>query len=389
MRKICVVTGTRAEYGLLYWLLKEIQGDPDLQLQVVATSMHLSPEFGCTYRVIEEDGFLIDAKVEMLLSSDTSVGITKSIGLGVIGLADAFDRLRPDILVLLGDRFEILAAAQAAMVARIPIAHLHGGEATEGLIDEAIRHAVTKMSHLHFVAAEPYRKRVIQLGEHPEHVVTVGAVGLDNIKRLTLLDKEELERSIGFLLGNKSFLVTYHPVTLGSQGPRAAMEELLTALDAFPDTQVIFTKPNADTDGRVICEMVDTYAASRPGRVMATTSLGQVKYLSTMAHVTAVLGNSSSGLIEAPALKIPTVNLGDRQRGRLRAASVIDCPERSGDIIAAIQKAISPEFSKTLENAVSPYGYGNASTVIKDMLKNTRLEGILRKSFYDIDMAGH
>ncbi len=385
-RKICVVTGTRAEYGLLYWLLREVRDDPDLELQLIATAMHLSPEFGSTYRVIEEDGFRIDAKVEMLLSSDSPAGVAKSIGLGVIGFADAIDRLRPDILVLLGDRFEILAAAQAAMVARVPIAHLHGGEATEGLIDEAIRHAVTKMSHLHFVAAEPYRRRVIQLGEHPDHVHTAGAVGLDNIRRLQLLERDMLERELSFPLGDRSFLVTYHPVTLSGQPPREAMQELLTALDAFPDARVIITKPNADTDGRSICAMIDAYAAEHRDRVLATTSLGQLRYLSAMTHVSAVIGNSSSGLIEAPALRKPTVNIGERQRGRLRAGSVIDCPERSDAIIAAITRALSPEFRQAIQKAASPYGFGNASVQIKELLKSARLDGILFKSFHD--MAG-
>lgn len=379
-----MVTGTRAEYGLLYWLLKEIQADPDLILQIIATGMHLSPEFGNTYRVIEEDGFIIDARVEMLLSSDTPVGVTKSIGLGIIGFADAFERLRPDIVVLLGDRFEILAAAQAAMVARIPIAHLHGGEATEGLIDEAIRHAVTKMAHLHFVAAEPYRKRILQMGEQPERVVIAGAIGLDNIKRLKLLSREELEQSIGFSLGTSFFLVTYHPVTLNSSGPRKAMEELLKSLDAFPDVRIVFTKPNADTDGRLICAMIDAYAALHSSRVVAVTSLGQVRYLSALAHTAMVIGNSSSGIIEAPAFHKPTINIGDRQKGRLRAGTVIDCAERSEAITAAIQYALSPVFQEQLKSATSPYGYGNASVVIKECLKRADLDGILRKSFYDM-----
>ena len=384
MRKICVVTGTRAEYGLLYWLMKEIQGDRDLELQIIATGMHLSPEFGLTYKVIEKDGFSINDKVEMLLSSDTPVGIAKSIGLGVIGFADALEQLKPDILVLLGDRYEILAAAQAAMVARIPIAHLHGGEATEGLIDEAIRHAVTKMSHFHFVAAEPYRQRVIQLGENPDKVLNFGAPGLDNIKRLSLLNKENFENSINFRLGKINFLVTYHPVTLSDQGPKHAMQELFRALDHFKDAKIILTKPNADTDGRVICQMIDDYMARQSNRVIATTSLGQLRYLSAIKHVNAVIGNSSSGLIEAPALKKPTINLGDRQRGRLKAASVIDCDENAEAIIAAIQKALSADFMQSISNVLSPYGEGNASVRIKDYLKNVNLKDVLLKKFFDM-----
>lgn len=383
-RKICVVTGTRAEYGLLYWLMKEIKADRDLTLQVIATGMHLSPEFGSTYRVIEEDGFSIDARVEMLLSSDTPTGVAKSMGVGMIGFADAFERLKPDILVLLGDRFEILAAASSAMAERIPIAHLHGGESTEGAIDEAIRHAVTKMAHLHFVAAEPYKQRVIQLGEDPERVLNFGATATDNIKKLKLMDRRKLESSLGFRLGERSFLVTYHPVTLGSRGPERAMRELFKALDGFPDARIILTRPNADAGGRAIIRMIDEYSSERPGRVMVSASLGQLKYLSTMKHVDAVIGNSSSGIIEAPALKKPTVNLGDRQRGRLKAPSVIDTDEKAEAIKAAIKKALSPEFQRSLSRVSSPYGDGNASVRIKDYLKKADLKDILFKKFFDI-----
>ncbi|MBZ0156712.1 MAG: UDP-N-acetylglucosamine 2-epimerase [Alphaproteobacteria bacterium] len=383
-RKICVVTGTRAEYGLLYWVMKEIQDDYELVLQIIATGMHLSPEFGLTYKIIKEDGFHIDAKVEMLLSSDTPVGIAKSIGLGVIGFADALDRLRPDILVLLGDRFEILAAAQAAMVARIPIAHIHGGEATEGLIDEAIRHAVTKMSHFHFVAAELYRQRVVQLGENPEKVLNYGAPGLDNIRRLRLMSKKNFEDSINFRLGETNFLITYHPVTLDDQGPKHPIQELFKALDYFKNVKIIFTKPNADTDGRVICQMIDDYVARQPDRAIATVSLGQLRYLSAIRHVDIVIGNSSSGLIEAPALKKPTINLGDRQKGRLKADSVIDCYENAEAIIAAIQKALSMDFMLSISTVVSPYGEGNASVRIKNYLKSVDLKDVLQKKFFDM-----
>lgn len=383
-RKICVVTGTRAEYGLLYWLMKEIKADRDLTLQVIATGMHLSPEFGSTYRVIEEDGFSIDARVEMLLSSDTPTGVAKSMGVGMIGFADAFERLKPDILVLLGDRFEILAAASSAMAGSIPIAHLHGGESTEGAIDEAIRHAVTKMAHLHFVAAEPYRQRVIQLGESPERVFNFGATGADNIKRLKLMSRRKLESSLGFNLGKRSFLVTYHPVTLGGRGPERAMRELFKALDGFPEARIILTRPNADVGGRAIIRMMDEYASERPGRVMVSASLGQLKYLSAMKHVDAVIGNSSSGIIEAPALKKPAVNLGDRQRGRLKAPSIIDTDEKAEAIRAAIKKALSPEFQRSLPGVSSPYGDGNASVRIKDYLKKADLKDILFKKFFDI-----
>jgi len=382
MRKICVVTGTRAEYGLLYWVMKEIQADADLLLQLVITGMHLSPEFGLTYRAIEGDGFSIDAKVEMLLSSDTPVGIAKSIGLGVIGFADALERLKPDIMVVLGDRYEILAAAQAALVARIPVAHIHGGETTEGAIDESIRHAVTKMSQLHFVAAEPYRKRVIQLGEHPDTVFNVGAVGVENIKRLQLLDKPQLEQSINFELGNPCFLVTYHPATLGTIEPGAAMQALLDALDRFPDAKIIFTKPNSDTDGRMLGQLIDEYADHHKGRIAVFTSMGQIRYLSALKFVDAVIGNSSSGIIEAPACNTPTVNIGDRQSGRLKADSIVDCQETTESIVAAINKALSQSFREGIKKGVSLYGYGESASHIKDHLKQANLSST--KRFYDL-----
>jgi UDP-hydrolysing UDP-N-acetyl-D-glucosamine 2-epimerase len=381
-RKICVVTGTRAEYGLLYWLMKEIKGDPDLELQLIATGMHLSPEFGLTYRKIEEDGFTIDAKVEMLLSSDTPVGIAKSIGLGVIGFADAFARLKPDILVVLGDRFEILSAAQTALIAKIPLAHIHGGESTEGLIDEAIRHAVTKMAHMHFVASEPYRNRVIQMGEDPSLVFNFGAPGLENIKKLKLLNKEDFEKAINFKLGKINFLVTYHPVTLLNDGPETFMEVLLATLNSFPGAKIIFTKPNADTHGRIIIDMIDRYVEENRNNTIAFTNMGQTLYLSAIKHVDAVIGNSSSGLTEVPLFKKPTINIGDRQRGRLKAKSVIDCEENAEAIITAIKKALSPEFQKTLAGVNSLYGYGDVSFKIKEILKTINLDGIIMKKFY-------
>lgn len=383
-RKICVVTGTRAEYGLLRWLMQEIGDDPGLKLQIVATGAHLSPDFGLTYREIEADGFTIATKVEMLLASDTPTGIAKSVGLGVIGFADALALLAPDILVLLGDRYEILAAAQAALVARIPVAHIHGGELTEGAFDDAIRHALTKMAHLHFVAAEPYRRRVIQLGEDPARVFNFGAPGLDSIRRLTLLGRAELETALGFALGAVNLLVTYHPVTLEDENPREAMAALLQALDAFPQARIIFTRPNADTHGRVINELIDRYLAAQPGRAAAFASLGQVRYLSAVCHAAAVIGNSSSGLSEAPALKTPTVNIGARQRGRLRAASVIDCAAEPAAIRAAIEKALSADFAPVVQAAVSPYGAGDASVRIKEQLKQVPLAGLAVKKFYDI-----
>ena len=385
IRKICVVTGSRAEYGLLYWLMRGIDSDPDLELQIIATGMHLSPEFGSTYKIIEADGFRIDRKIEMLLSSDTPVGITKSLGVGTIGFADVLADLRPDVVVLLGDRFEILAAAQSAMVARIPIAHLHGGEATEGLIDEAIRHAVTKMAHFHFVAAEPYRLRVIQMGEQPEHVVNVGAMGLDNIARLPLLSREDLQRELSFDLGTTVFLVTYHPVTLRQEAAGEIVGELLSALDAYPAASVVFTKSNSDTDGRIINELIDAYVRKNPGRAKAFVTLGQLRYLSLMRHADVVIGNSSSGLIEAPAMKKATINIGDRQRGRLKCTSIIDCGDTRLEIELAIGRALSMEFQSALRQTQSPYGSGGASDKVVAFLKSARLEGVLMKSFRDIE----
>lgn len=382
MRKICVITGSRAEYGLLYWLMKDILADPELQLQLIVTGMHLSPEFGLTYQIIEEDGFFIDSKIEMLLSSDTPVGITKSIGLGVISFADTLERFKPDIMVVLGDRYEILAATQAALVARIPVAHIHGGETTEGAIDESIRHAITKMSQLHFVAAEPYRKRVIQMGEHPATVFNVGAPGLDNIRRIPLLDRNQLEDSIGFRLGIMNFLVTYHPATLGAISPLHAMQELLKALDKFPESQIIFTKPNSDTDGRIIGQMIDEYTQCNKGRTHVFTSMGQIRYLSALQYVDAVIGNSSSGIIEAPAFHVPTVNIGVRQSGRLKADSIIDCLETSESIVTAINRALSPEFREKCQKCVSLYGCGDAVFQILKHLKQNELG--TTKIFYDL-----
>lgn len=383
-RRICVVTGTRAEYGLLYWLLCELRNAADVELQIVATAMHLSPEFGATVQVIERDGFRIDARVEMLLSGDSPSAIAKSTGLGVIGFGDAFAQLRPDLLVVLGDRFEILAAAQAATFARIPIAHIHGGESTEGLIDEAIRHAVTKMSHLHFVAAEPYRRRVVQMGEAPERVFDVGAPGLDQLVHVEWMSREELARELEMPLSRPLLLVTYHPVTLERRSPAEPMAELLAALDRFDTASVVFTYPNADTDGRVLMEMIDAFVKPRAPRVRAFVSLGQRRYLSLMREADVVVGNSSSGLTEAPALQRATVNLGDRQRGRLKADSVIDCEEQADAVAAAIAHALSEEFRARLPGTMSLYGSGGASPKIAQALRTTDLSNIVKKRFHDL-----
>jgi len=382
-RKICVVTGARSEYGLLRWVMRGIREAPDLELQVIVTGMHLSPEFGLTFREIEADGFRIDRRVEMLLSADTPGALCKSIGLGMIGLADALDQLRPDLVVILGDRFEMLAVATAALVSCIPIAHIHGGETTEGAIDEAIRHSITKMSQLHFVAAEPYRRRVIQLGEQPDHVFDVGGLGVDSVTRMTLLDRAGLEQALGFALGRKNLLVTFHPVTLEPGVSVAQMTELLGALDALPDVHLVFTMPNADTGGRALGQMIERFVAAR-ANAHVRTSLGQLVYLSCVLHVDGVVGNSSSGLTEVPSLRKGTVNIGDRQRGRLRARSVIDCPPDRSSIVAALDKLLSPEFRETLPAVQNPYGDGGASARIVQVLRSHSLEGLVKKAFYDL-----
>lgn len=386
-RKICVVTGTRAEFGLLRWLMQDIEASDALTLQVVATGMHLSPEFGSTYREIEQASFKIDAKVEMLLCADTASAVTKSMGLGLIGYADAYTRLVPDLVVLLGDRFEIFAAAAAAMIAGIPIAHLHGGETTEGAFDEAIRHSITKMSHLHFVAAEDYRKRVIQLGEQPERVFLVGGLGIDAIKRTTLMTREALEASLNFAFGPRNLLITFHPVTLESQSTAHQMSELLKALDGLQDTHLIFTMPNADTGGRELTAMVDAFVATHPN-ARAYSSLGQLRYLSCMHFVDGVVGNSSSGLAEAPSMGIGTINIGDRQKGRLSASSVINCLPTANSIREALDKLIDPSFKNSLGKTVNPYGNGGAGKKIVDILSAYSIENLLKKSFYDIRVDG-
>ena len=382
-RKICVVTGTRAEYGLLRWVMQGIQDTSELTLHVIATGMHLSPKFGLTYREIEKDGFPIDRKIEMLLSSDTPVGLAKSMGLGMIGFADALQELRPDLLVVLGDRFEILSAVLAALVARIPVAHLHGGETTEGAMDEAIRHSITKMSHLHFVAAEEYRRRVIQLGEHPDRVFLVGGLGIDNIKRLNLLDRAELETALNFQLGPRNLLVTFHPVTLEQATAADQMAELLAALETLSDTHLIFTMPNADTDGRILFSMIEEFVQRHP-HAWVYTSLGQLRYLSCIRHVDSVVGNSSSGLAEAPSFGKGTINIGDRQRGRLKAESVIDCPPDRQAIAAALEKLYSPPFQESLKQVRNPYGVGGASEKVVEVLRHYPLDGLLKKSFFNL-----
>lgn len=385
MKKICVVTGTRAEYGLLRPLIRRIDKDDELELQLIVTGAHLSSEFGMTYKEIEEDGFFIQQKVEILLNSDNPSGVSKSMGLGLISFSDCYERLRPDMLVVLGDRYEIFSAVAAAYVARIPVAHLHGGETTEGAFDEAFRHSITKMSLLHFTSTENYRGRVIQLGEDPARVFNVGAIGVENIRTMSLLTKTELEDSISFKLGEKSALVTYHPVTLEDSTSQSRFQSLLDALDQLEDLRVIFTKSNADNDGRIINRMIDDYTNKNYKRTAAFASLGSKRYLSAMKHVDVVIGNSSSGIIEAPYLKVPTVNIGDRQKGRIQAESIINCRENKDEILLSIQKAISDDFKSSLKDMKNPYGDGNVSEnillIIKEAL-NKRID--FKKKFYDL-----
>ena len=380
-QRICVVTGSRADYGLLFWLMKEIDADPAFELKIVATGMHLSPDFGLTYRVIENDGFRIDHKVEMLLSGDTASSTAKSIGLGVIGFSDAIVRLRPDMMVLLGDRFEVFAAAQAALVARIPIAHLCGGDTTEGAFDEAMRHGITKMSHLHFVTNGEAELRVRQLGEDPEHVFNVGSPGIDFLKRMEYLDRSELENRLDFRFRNHNLLVTFHPATLEVASPSEQFRIVLDALDRLPanDFGLIFTKPNADNHGRELMAMIDEYVARR-ANARAYTSLGPQLYLSVLAQVDAVVGNSSSALYEAPSLGTPSVDIGDRQKGRILADSVVHCEVSANAIVEAIQSALS----KDCRNTVNPYGSGESVPRIIAVLKCfPDPSSLVQKRFFD------
>lgn len=384
-KKVAVFTGTRAEYGLLYWLLKDIQSDPELTLQLLVSGMHFSPEFGETYKDIEKDGFNIDEKIEILLSSDSPVGTAKSIGLGVLGFADALARLRPDVLIILGDRFEALAAAQTAMILRIPIVHLHGGEITEGAYDDAIRHAITKLSYLHGTSTEDYRNRVIQLGEAPERVKNIGAIGLDHLNRASFMTVSELSKSLCFELNRPYFVVTYHPVTLGGEAPEATFQAILDALDEYSEYQVILTYPNADDGGRRIIPMLKAYALSQPSRVLAIPSLGQVRYLSAVKHAAAVIGNSSSGIIEVPAFDIATVNIGVRQKGRLAAKSVLNAQPNQHSISEQIQIAVTRSYKQIDEKVCNPYGQGNASKQVIEMIKTLSFEP--SKVFFDINFS--
>lgn len=383
MRKICVVTSTRAEYGLLYWLLKEISADSELELQIIATGMHLSPEFGLTYKEIEKE-FKIDKKIEILGSSHSKLDICTEMAKVYEKFAPAFSELKPDILVLLGDRYEIFGVAGVASIMQIPIAHIHGGETTQGAFDEAFRHSITKMSHIHFAATREYANRIIQLGEEPSRVFNVGGPGIENIKKLNLLNKDEFEKSINFKLTKKNILITFHPVTLENSSAKEQFGELLKAIDELEDTNFIFTKANSDIDGDVINKMIDEYVSKNSQKAVAFASLGQLRYLSAIKFVDIVLGNSSSGLSEVPSFKKATINIGDRQKGRAKASSVIDVRPVKEEILAAIKKVYSKEFEQVLKNTINPYNGGNSSKKMVKILKEIELDDILKKKFYDV-----
>ena len=384
MKSICVITATRAEYGLLKPLMDLVNQSKSFHLQVLVTGAHLSPEFGLTYKTIEKDGFRIDAKVEMLLSSDTPSGIVKSMGVGMIGFADAFQKLRPDALVILGDRYEILSAASAASVFKIPIIHLHGGEITEGAYDDAFRHAITKLSHIHFTSTDTHRERVIQLGEDPQYVHNVGAIGLDNIKNLQLKTQNELENELGFKFGKFNYLVTYHPETLSGTSSADEFKILLEAIEKEEDSLFIFTKANADTDGRIINAMIDEFVLKNPERSKWFTSLGSLRFLSLLRLCDAIVGNSSSGIIEAPSLNVATINIGDRQKGRTQASSVVNCKLNYTEIKNAFLKVKEKVFNNLVKQTENPYGDGNTAERIINILERVNWNNITTKRFHHL-----
>jgi GDP/UDP-N,N'-diacetylbacillosamine 2-epimerase (hydrolysing) len=387
MKKISVLTATRAEYGLLKPIIQNLNSVSEFDVRVVATGAHLSPEFGLTFNEIEQDNIYIDEKIEMLLSADTTAAISKSMGLAMISFADYFERLKPDMLVVLGDRYETLAVCMVAMNQRIPIAHLYGGETTEGAVDESIRHAVTKLSYLHFTSTEKYRKRVIQLGEQPDRVYSVGAVGIENILNQKLMSKGDLESSIHFTLEKPYAMVTFHPVTLEDDCSAEQFQALLDVCKKYQEIKFIFTKANADANGRIINKMIDSYVQENE-HAIAFKSLGMSRYLSALKYCSIVIGNSSSGLLEAPSFGIPTINIGDRQKGRLQAESVINCDPTFNEIRKAVELALTDDFKNIAKNTVNPYGYGNTSekvvATIRDYLLNEKIE--LKKTFYDVEV---
>ena len=383
--KIAVFTGSRADYGLLYWTMRGIQEHPSLDLQLIVSGMHLSPEFGHTVDEISNDAFHIDEKVEMLLASSTKVGVAKSIGVGIVSFADTLARLDPDCLVILGDRFEALAIAQTATVLGIPIAHIHGGELTEGALDDPIRHSITKMSHLHFTSAEDYKKRVIQMGENPSRVFNVGAPGIENIRRTQLLTKTELEETLNFDFGEAPLLVTYHPVTMQEDGGLVEYENLLVALEErLADHQIVLTYPNADAQGALLASLLEGFASKHPARIFLAKSLGRISYLSLMNISAAVIGNSSSGVIEAPAIGVPTVDIGSRQNGRIRPSSVIIAEGDLDSIRSALATALTDTHRQISRTYAHPFGDGTASEKIVSTIASTNFQEILRKKFFDL-----
>lgn len=384
-RNICIYTSNRADYGLLKRLMDKVQDSNNLQLQILVSGTHLSPEFGMTIQEIISDGFEPDETVEMLLSGDTPTAICKTMGLALISYGEALKRLQPDIIVILGDRFEAFCMAAVAQVLRIPVAHIHGGETTKGSIDEAFRHSITKMSHLHFASCEAHRQRIIQLGEPPDCVFNVGALGVENISKIHIMRRENLGKSIKFTLDCPYFLVTFHPVTLEEATSKIQFQAILNALEEFPDYKIIFTKTNADTDGRVINQLIDDFVVAHANRSVKFVSLGTILYLSVVKHAEAVIGNSSSGILEVPGFKVPTVNIGDRQKGRVRPESVIDCETETSCISLAIKKALNPSFRNSLDNMTNPYAQPNTAKQIVEIIGQTPLKGILKKQFYDIN----
>lgn len=383
MRKICFVTGTRADYGIMSQLMKQVKESPEAQLQIIATNMHLSPEYGMTVNEIVSDGLDIDARVESLLASDTASATVKSMGLTQIGMADAFARLNPDLMVILGDRYEMLAAASAALIFRIPVAHLYGGEITEGAYDDCIRHAITKLSTLHFTSTEEYADRVIRMGEDPSRVLHVGSLGVDNIRKEKPMTLEELEESIGFSLGEKYLVATYHPVTTRPGEESELTRHFLEALDGVirQGYRVLITLPNSDTGGKAVADLVRDWTNRHPDGAVAVDSLGRKRYYSALSHATAVVGNSSSGLIEAPSFGVPTLNVGDRQKGRARGKSVIDCGDSREDIEEGLKKVLSEEFRTEARSVSNPYEKEGTLGLILDRLLHAPLPET--KTFYD------
>lgn len=386
MRKICVITGTRAEYGLLSRLMKMIKDDGDTVLQVIATNMHLSKKYGNTYKEIEADGFVIDKKVPIIDESapDSPHTTIASMSKAMSGFAEAFDSLKPDLIVILGDRYEMLAAASTALIYRIPIAHLYGGEITEGAFDDSIRHAITKMSHLNFTSTEEYRKRVIQMGEEPDRVFYVGALGVENIKKTKLMDKQEIESSIGFKLDKNTVLVTYHPVTLDNTSVSDSIDAFLKALSSFKKLRILFTMPNSDTGSKIIAEKINEFVKNNVERSIAFTSLGMKRYLSVIPNVAAVIGNSSSGVVEVPSFGIPTLDIGDRQKGRISCNSVWNCASDEASIKDGIKKVLSKDFAEKARTVQNPYDKPDTAENIFKVLKTFPLKNILQKHFYDL-----